>query len=76
VLASGNLGGYPNGTVALSASLSLQLGIRAETHSGRCCGIKHHHLRPILQQSSAFGGFRFPPEVIPLAVRWKPTTAA
>ncbi len=34
-------------------------------------GMKSHRLiRPIQQPSSAFAGFRFPPEVILLAVRW------
>lgn len=33
--------------------------------------MKHHHaVRPIQQTSWAFAGFRFPPEVILLAVRW------
>ena len=33
--------------------------------------VKHRlHIRPILQPSSAFAGFRFPPEVILIAVRW------
>jgi hypothetical protein len=34
-------------------------------------GMKHRRLiRPIRQPSSAFAGFRFPPEVILIAVRW------
>ncbi len=31
---------------------------------------RHRLIRPIDQPSSAFAGFRFPPEVILLAVRW------
>jgi IS6 family transposase len=41
------------------------------TRLDEASGMKHHHaVRPIQQPSSAFAGFRFPPEVILLAVRW------
>ena len=30
----------------------------------------HRHRRPIVVQRSAFAGYRFPPEIILLAVRW------
>src|SRR3979409_2749100 len=34
-------------------------------------GMRRSHVRPVLAvSSSAFKGFRFPPEVIVLAVRW------
>jgi transposase-like protein len=31
---------------------------------------RHRRCRPLVQAPTAFAGFRFPPEVIPLAVRW------
>jgi transposase, IS6 family len=38
---------------------------------GDSCGMRRSHARPVrVVPSSAFAGFRFPPEVIVLAVRW------
>jgi transposase-like protein len=39
--------------------------------TGEAVEVKRRHLiRPIQSPSSAFAGFRFPPEVILIAVRW------
>jgi IS6 family transposase len=38
---------------------------------GECGGMRRSHVRPLAAvSSSSFKGFRFPPEVIVLAVRW------
>ena len=38
---------------------------------GEAVGVSHRlHVRPIQPLKSAFAGFRFPPEVILIAVRW------
>jgi transposase-like protein len=40
-------------------------------HLNEAAGMKHHRLnRSIHQPASAFAGFRFPPEIILLSVRW------
>ena len=36
----------------------------------QCVGTNHHHNQPPPVDRSAFAGYRFPPEVIMLAVRW------
>ena len=44
---------------------------RRVTVGGECGGMVSRGSRPVLAvPSSAFAGFRFPPEVIVLAVRW------
>jgi transposase, IS6 family len=39
-------------------------------HSGHCCIGPHRYPCPASTPRSAFAGYRFPPEVIALAVRW------
>jgi transposase-like protein len=47
------------------------VGVRATPSIDEAVGVEHRNLiRPIQPSRSAFAGFRFPPEVILLAVRW------
>src|SRR6266498_3298548 len=69
-------------TAAGGASIMGTSGHLGEERSGHCCiGCRrrigdtramrsHRHLRPRPAPRSAFAGYRFPPEVIALAVRW------
>ncbi len=59
------------GTVALSATSPGAKGLVPKTSMDEAVGVKHFRLiRPIHPPTSAFAGFRFPPEVILIAVRW------
>src|ERR1035437_3975778 len=57
-------------TVALSANLPGTVGVRASAVSERGCWGEASPSHPIQPPVSGFAGFRFPPEVILIAVRW------
>jgi transposase, IS6 family len=59
------------GSVALAANSETEIGFASERRLDEAAKMKRRRLiRPIRQSSPAFSGFRFPPEVILLAVRW------
>jgi len=59
------------GTVALSAPRPAALVLVLWPFMNEALAVKYHRLmRPIQPPKSAFAGFRFPPEVILVAVRW------
>jgi len=59
------------GTVALSANLSGAVGFVPGPWLNEAVGMKRRRIiRPIQPPVSGFAGFRFPPEVILIAVRW------
>jgi IS6 family transposase len=61
----------PRGTGALSETSPGRQGASSQTVDGRGCrGETTRLVRPIQPPTSAFAGFRFPPDVILIAVRW------
>jgi IS6 family transposase len=59
------------GTVALGETSPVCLGLVPKAFVDEAVEVKHFRLiRPIQPIRSAFAGFRFPPEVILIAVRW------